>query len=92
MEAIPPVNGNAVHDLERCIGCGLCVSTCPTKALSLERKPKSEQSYIPKDMADANIRLGQARGKLGTGELVRMLVKSKVDRLLAAKRDNALSE
>ena len=81
MEAIHPAKGNAVLDVERCIGCGLCVSTCPTKALSLERKPKSEQSYIPKDMADANIRLGQARGKLGTGELVRMLVKSKIDRL-----------
>ena len=36
-----------------------------------------------KDVVDANIRLSQGRGKLDTGKLVGMLVKSKMDRLLA---------
>ena len=49
------------------------------------RKPKSEQPYVPKDYVETNIRLGQARGKMRAGELLGMMVKSKVDRLLAPK-------
>ncbi len=85
MEAISLDDDHAVQDLDRCIGCGLCVTTCPTESLSLVRKPESEQPYVPKDFVETNIKLGQARGKLGTGELVRMMVKSKVDRLLAPR-------
>jgi ferredoxin len=31
---------------ERCIGCGLCVTTCPPEALKLEKKPE-ERLYTP---------------------------------------------
>jgi electron transport complex protein RnfB len=85
MEAIYVDNGHATLDLDRCIGCGLCVSTCPTESLSLRRKPEAEQPHVPKDLADAFIKLGQARGKLTTGGLVGMLVRSKVDRMLAPR-------
>jgi electron transport complex protein RnfB len=85
MEAIYLDNGHAILDLDRCIGCGLCVTTCPTDSLSLRRKPEAEQPYVPKDLTDTNIKLGQARGKLTTGGLVGMLVRSKVDRALAPK-------
>jgi NAD-dependent dihydropyrimidine dehydrogenase PreA subunit len=85
MEAIYLDNGKAALDLDRCIGCGLCVTTCPTDSLSLLRKPEAEQPFVPKDLVDTNIKLGQARGKLTTGRLVGMLVKSKVDRLLAPR-------
>jgi electron transport complex protein RnfB len=85
MEAIYLDNGHAALDLDRCIGCGLCVTTCPTDSLSLQRKPEAEQPYVPKDLVDTNIKLGQARGKLTTGGLVGMLVRSKVDRLLAPR-------
>jgi len=85
MEAISLESGSTVLNRDRCIGCGLCVSTCSMQALSLERKPNIEQSYIPKDLTDTNIKLGQTRGKLNTGNLVGMLVKSKVDRLLATR-------
>jgi Fe-S-cluster-containing hydrogenase component 2 len=83
MDAIYVDNGHATLDLDRCIGCGLCVPTCPTEALSLQRKPATEQPYVPKNLDEAFIKLGQARGKLTTLGLAGMLVRSKVDRLLA---------
>jgi ferredoxin/predicted transcriptional regulator len=70
-------------DLDRCIGCGLCVSTCPTDSLRLVRKPESEQADVPKDIIDTSIKLGKARGKITTPGMVKMMVKSKVDRILA---------
>jgi Fe-S-cluster-containing hydrogenase component 2 len=85
MEAIYLDNGHAALDLDRCIGCGLCVPSCPAAAVRLRRKPEAEQPYVPKDLADTLIRLGQAQGKLSTGDLVGMLVRSKVDRLLAPR-------
>jgi Pyruvate/2-oxoacid:ferredoxin oxidoreductase delta subunit len=85
IEAIVVDNGKAALDQDRCIGCGLCVTTCPTESLSMVRKPEAEQPYVPKDLVDTNIKLGQARGKLSTGGLMGMLVKSKVDRLLARR-------
>jgi H+/Na+-translocating ferredoxin:NAD+ oxidoreductase subunit B len=85
MEAVWLDDGKVVLDMDRCIGCGLCVTTCPTDSLSLKRKPESAQPYVPKDIVDTSIKLGQARGKLTTAGLVGMLVKSKVDRLLAPR-------
>ena len=85
MEAISLDDGYAVLDLDRCIGCGLCVTTCPTEALVLVRKPAAEQRSVPRDIVDTQIKLGQARGKLGAGELLGMVVKSRVDRLLASR-------
>jgi ferredoxin/DNA-binding Lrp family transcriptional regulator len=83
MEAIYLADSKAVLDLNRCIGCGLCVNTCPSDSLSLVRKPKSRQPYVPKDIIETNIKLGKARGKLGIGKMMGMQVKSKLDRLLA---------
>ena len=85
MEALSLNNKKAVLDLNRCIGCGLCVSTCPTHSLSLLRKPKAKQPYVPKDIVEANMKLGKARGKLGVGKMIGMKAKSKLDRLLAPK-------
>lgn len=66
-----------------CIGCGLCVSTCPTGSLRLERK--AHQPEVPRSMMESAVRLGRARGKLGTLSLAGMQIKSKMDRLLATK-------
>ena len=85
MDAIQFVDEKASIDMDRCIGCGLCVSTCPTDAMSLARKPGYDQPDVPKDLIEASIELGRARGKLSLGNLVMMQIKSKVDRLLASK-------
>jgi len=85
MEAVWLDDGKIVLEPDRCIGCGLCVTTCPTESLSLRRKPESAQPFVPKDVVDTNIKLGQARGKLTTAGMVGMVVKSKVDRLLAPR-------
>lgn len=73
-----------VTDTGRCIGCGLCVSTCPTKSLKLIRKPEP-QPEIPSNVIESAIRLGRARGKLKTSELIKMQLKSKIARLLAIR-------
>lgn len=85
MEAVYLDNGKASLDLDRCIGCGLCVTTCPTDSLSLMRKPEAVQPYVPKDIVENSIKLGQARGKMGISELIGMQVRSKLDRLLAPR-------
>ncbi|MGA3116475.1 MAG: 4Fe-4S binding protein [Syntrophobacteraceae bacterium] len=83
MEALKLEDGAVRLDLDRCIGCGLCVSTCQTDSLHLVLKPESEQPQVPKDIIDTWIRLGKARGKITTLGLITMMVKSKVDRILA---------
>jgi Fe-S-cluster-containing hydrogenase component 2 len=85
MEALSLDHKKAVLDLNRCIGCGLCVTTCPTHSLTLLRKPKAKQPYVPRDIVETNMKLGKAGGKLGAGKMIGMQVKSKLDRLLAPK-------
>ena len=85
MEALRLDEKKAVLDIDRCIGCGLCVSTCPTHSLLLIRKQRAEQANVPKDHIKSAIKIAQARGKLGIGELVALQIKSKLDRLLAHK-------
>lgn len=85
MEALALVDGQVALDLDRCIGCGLCVTTCPGGALVLARKPEAEQRPVPRDIADNFIRSGRAQGKFGIVDMATMLLKSRVDRLLAPR-------
>ena len=50
MEAISSPEGKAVVDRLRCIGCALCVTTCPSGALRLE---PNEKPRIPPDDTQA---------------------------------------
>ena len=74
---VPRVN------LDRCIGCGLCVSTCPSEALMLVRKSEDERPSVPRNNVLTHLQLGRARGKLKTSDMIALAVRSKVDRLLA---------
>lgn len=85
MDALSVNHKKAILNLSRCIGCGLCVGTCPTHSLSLVRKPKKKQPYIPQNIIETNIKLGKARGKLGFTKRVGMQIRSKMDRLLSQK-------
>ena len=62
MEAID-VNEEAafVHE-EKCIGCGLCVSTCPSGAMGLaERK---QIPAVPATGQDLGVKVLQEKGRL----------------------------
>jgi Pyruvate/2-oxoacid:ferredoxin oxidoreductase delta subunit len=47
---------------ERCIGCGVCTSTCPTESIALVRKPEQEQDEPPQDVLDWFSRKADSRG------------------------------
>jgi NAD-dependent dihydropyrimidine dehydrogenase PreA subunit len=64
MDALELDGATIALQMDRCIGCGLCVPTCPTESLALERKPKSDQPEVPKNMIEAFMKLGKARGKM----------------------------
>jgi Pyruvate/2-oxoacid:ferredoxin oxidoreductase delta subunit len=50
MQALAEEGDRVTLNTDRCIGCGLCVSTCPEGALTLVRKPDSERLQPPATM------------------------------------------
>jgi len=53
----------AVVNLDRCIGCGLCVTTYPSQALNLQQKPEEERRNEPLKLRDAMMQVARMRGK-----------------------------
>jgi formate hydrogenlyase subunit 6/NADH:ubiquinone oxidoreductase subunit I len=65
-------NQHAAIDLNRCIGCGVCIPTCPEKALSLQKK--ATEVRPPKTREELHdIIMAHKKGKWGklkvTGKL-----------------------
>lgn len=83
MDALILNNRKLTLNQERCIGCGLCVTTCPRQCLNLSRKAKDKQHPVPRNFVEMNIKLGQVRGRLSMGSLVRLATKSQIDRFVA---------
>jgi ferredoxin len=50
MEAITLPEDVSVVDRARCIGCGVCISVCPTEAIALTPRPESERIEPPEDL------------------------------------------
>jgi Pyruvate/2-oxoacid:ferredoxin oxidoreductase delta subunit len=50
MNALVEDEDQVALNQERCIGCGLCVTTCPSEALKLVRKPQADRILIPQTM------------------------------------------
>ncbi len=64
MGAIEIEDGKSVIDRVRCIGCGLCVTTCPSESLKLMRK-REDQLYLPPATDfEMNVEILKERGKL----------------------------
>jgi len=72
-------------DQDRCIGCGLCVTTCPSGALTLVRKASADQPEVPRNTRDTYVKLGKLRGKLNLPVIAKLLIQSKIDRIIAGK-------
>jgi formate hydrogenlyase subunit 6/NADH:ubiquinone oxidoreductase subunit I len=60
MEAIK--QGEDAYEIEtlRCIGCGVCVPTCPEEAISLIEK--SNVKPVPENMFDTSMKIAAERG------------------------------
>jgi electron transport complex protein RnfB len=52
MDALVEDGDRVALKVERCIGCGLCVSTCPSGSLTLTRKPQSARTRVPATLND----------------------------------------
>ena len=47
---------------DRCVGCGVCIVTCPVESIELLERPKVEQKTPPKNIIDWSIQRANSRG------------------------------
>ncbi|MFO7560646.1 MAG: 4Fe-4S binding protein [Desulfobacterales bacterium] len=62
IEAIMETDDSYQVDRDKCIGCGLCVTTCPVEAIQLVRKKPEERVLPPLDENDWFDQRGKQRG------------------------------
>jgi Na+-translocating ferredoxin:NAD+ oxidoreductase subunit B len=60
--AIAEKEGVFVVQPDRCIGCGVCTSTCPTESITLIRKPEALWDEPPANLLDWYIKRAESRG------------------------------
>ena len=64
MAAIEIAGDDVAINRARCIGCGLCVTTCPEEALSLLQKPADQVQTPPATALEQMLQMAQKRGIL----------------------------
>jgi Fe-S-cluster-containing hydrogenase component 2 len=52
----------AVVNRDRCIGCGLCVTTCPSESITLAAKPQENWQTPPATSLEQMMNLAIRRG------------------------------
>jgi ferredoxin len=55
-------DGSAEIDLDRCIGCGLCVTTCQEEAIQLIPKPEGKRRTPPANTLEQMMYMAKKRG------------------------------
>lgn len=56
VEALEETDGGEYRVIEeRCIGCGVCVVTCPTEAMNLVERPEPERTVPPRNIVDWSV-------------------------------------
>jgi H+/Na+-translocating ferredoxin:NAD+ oxidoreductase subunit B len=62
MDAVAEDNGGYGVKPDRCIGCGVCTTTCPTDSISLIRKPESQRDDPPASLHEWYAERAKSRG------------------------------
>jgi ferredoxin len=44
--------GKSAVDRDKCIGCGVCVISCPTDAIRMDPVSEEERFHVPSSMAE----------------------------------------
>ena len=71
MDAVTLIDGISHVDLTRCIGCGLCTTTCEPEAMQLQHK---EQPVKPAENA-VEMYMNMLRNRVGNAQMLIMLTK-----------------
>lgn len=62
VEAVGETDDGAYRVIgERCIGCGVCIETCPSEAMQLVARPEIEQTTPPRDIIDWSVQRTASR-------------------------------
>jgi Fe-S-cluster-containing hydrogenase component 2 len=66
MEALTIVEEKSKVDYDRCIGCGVCIPTCPQEAIKLIKK--DAEVIPPKSFLDIYIAIMDKKAELARAE------------------------